>query len=151
MDAARSARDRMQRRLYANAGREFDRGPTFPLREGARICTSRTSRLALVYARELAGLFQPCRANAREGTSSCAQPGNRLCVTQLIGGPRAEKSRLSLKRLRYFRLASLSWKRLRRISLLRVTNNKFIFSSNCTSSSINNIVRFNDYIYYIYW
>lgn len=33
----RSARDRMQRRLYANAGREFDRGPTFPLREGVRM------------------------------------------------------------------------------------------------------------------
>lgn len=44
MDAAGArARDRMQRRLYANAGREFDRGPTFPLGEG--VCTTRTSRL----------------------------------------------------------------------------------------------------------
>lgn len=32
----RSARDRMQGRLYANAGREFDQGPTFPLRKGVR-------------------------------------------------------------------------------------------------------------------
>lgn len=33
-----SARDRMQGRLYANAGREFDQDPTFPLREG--VCTT---------------------------------------------------------------------------------------------------------------
>lgn len=35
----------------------------------------------------------------REGTSSCARPGNRLCVTQLIGGSRMEKPRLPLASL----------------------------------------------------
>lgn len=64
MYAARSARDRMQGRLYANADREFDQGPTFPLREGVR------TTIALGYtcpsrAFLCAGLFQPRRANAR--------------------------------------------------------------------------------------
>lgn len=64
---SRSARDRMQRRLYANADRGgFDRpGPR-------RCCTRRkgyvTVRRAFVYARELARII-PKRAEAREEAS----------------------------------------------------------------------------------
>lgn len=60
-----SARDRMQGRLYANAGREFDQDPTFPLREG--VCTTVSTWLYSPTLRFFlcAGLFRPRRANAR--------------------------------------------------------------------------------------
>lgn len=81
---SRSARDRTtQRRLYANAGREFDRGPTFPPREGVRTIPANT----LPRPRAYLGLpGYPNRAvREREKGLEFVRRGNSLHVTQLIG------------------------------------------------------------------
>lgn len=60
------------------------------------VCTPAPASCLFMRARARRVIPAMPAVQTREGTSSCARPGNRLCVTQLIGGSRMEKPRLSL-------------------------------------------------------
>lgn len=106
----RETRRRRERRMYMDAAGARARSNATAIvckcgpwvRSGPDVSTSRRGTYAPPVYLPPRRLFMHASSpgysdhvvRTREGTSSCARPGNRLCVTQLIGGPRgAEKPR----------------------------------------------------------
>lgn len=90
-----SARDRMQGRLYANAGREFDQGSDVSTSEEKGYVLpyhlAILPRLALFFIRRVIPTT-PCKCE--KGIVRVRVGDNRLRVTQLIGASQAEKALL---------------------------------------------------------